>query len=113
RGATPRSDLGRALQDADRLESLGVLALFRTISTGVRMGARYFDGADPWAEERPLDDLRFTVDHFFTKILRLHETMQTAVGRAEAKRRTAVLERILDELAVELGRPRPHHRSKR
>lgn len=107
RGATPRTDLGRALQDADRLESLGVLALFRTISTGTRMGARYFDGADPWAEERPLDDLRFSVDHFFTKVLRLHETMQTEVGRAEARRRTAVIERILDDLAEELGRPRP------
>lgn len=107
RGATPRSALGRALQDADRLESLGVLAVFRTISTGTRMNARYFDGADPWAEERPLDDLRFSVDHFFTKVLRLHATMQTDAGREEARRRTAVLERILDDLAEELGRPRP------
>ncbi len=107
RGATPRSALGRALQDADRLESLGVLAVFRTISTGTRMGSRYFDGKDPWAEARPLDDLRFSVDHFFTKVLRLHATMQTDSGREEARRRTAVLERILDDLADELGRPRP------
>jgi uncharacterized protein len=113
RGATPRSALGRALQDADRLESLGVLAFFRTVSTGTRMGARYFDGADPWAEARPLDDMRFSVDHFFTKVLRLHETMQTEVGRREAQRRTAVIERILDDLGEELGRPRPAQRSKR
>lgn len=113
RGLTPTSDLGRALQDADRLESLGVLSLFRTVSTGTRMGARYFDGADPWAEARPLDDMRFSVDHFFTKVLGLHETMQTEVGRAEARRRTAVIERILDDLADELGRPRPAQRSKR
>lgn len=107
RGATPRSALGRALQDADRLESLGVLAVFRTLSTGTRMGSRYFDGQDPWAEHRPLDDMRFAVDHFFTKVLRLPATMQTDVGRREARRRAAVLERILDDLAEELGRPRP------
>lgn len=107
RGRVPESTLGRALQDADRLEALGVLGVFRTISTGTSMGARYFDPSDPWAEARPLDDLRFSVDHFFTKLLHLHETMRTERGRAEARRRTLVLERLLDDLADELGRARP------
>lgn len=107
RGAIPRTELGCALQDADRLEALGALGLFRTISTGTRMGARYFDSADPWAEARELDDLRFSIDHFFTKLLRLHETMRTEVGRAEARRRTEFLERTLEALESELGRPRP------
>ena len=106
RGHVPESALGRALQDADRLEALGVLGVFRTLSTGARMGARYFDPEDPWAEARPLDDRRFTVDHFFTKLLRLPETMQTEPGRVEARRRSRVLERLLDDLADELGRPR-------
>jgi uncharacterized protein len=71
------------------------------------MGARFFDPADPWAEERPLDDLRQTVDHFFVKLLRLPETLRTERGRAEARRRAAFMERFLDQLADELGRPRP------
>lgn len=107
RGASPRSDLGRALQDADRLEALGALGLCRTISTGTRMGGRYFEASDPWARSRPLDDRRYGVDHFFTKLLKLGETMQTKVGREEAARRTAFLERFLDQLADELGIPRP------
>ncbi len=107
RGAVPNSALGCALQDADRLEALGALGLFRTISTGARMGARYFDAQDPWARERPLDDLRFTVDHFFTKLLALPATMCTDVGRAEASARVAAMEALLDQLAMELGRPRP------
>lgn len=106
RGATPRSDLGRALQDADRLEALGVLGVFRTISTGTLMGARYFDADDPWAERRDLDDVRHSVDHFFTKLLSLPETLTTEAGRAEARRRVAFMERLLDELGHELGRPR-------
>ncbi len=105
RGAAPRSDLGRALQDADRLEALGALGLFRTISTGTRMGARYFDPSDPFADARPLDDRRFSVDHFFTKLLRLPETLTTEAGRAEARSRVAFLEEVLAQLARELGRP--------
>lgn len=107
RGAVPRSALGRALQDADRLEALGVLGVFRTISTGSRMGARYFEPHDPWAEARPLDDRRYSLDHFFTKLLRLPETLHTEVGRAEARARVATMETLLERLADELGRPRP------
>lgn len=107
RGATPRSALGRALQDADRLEALGALGLCRTLSTGARMGARYFDAADPLARSRELDDRRYSVDHFFTKLLRLPATLHTEAGRAEAARRAAYLERFLDQLADELGVARP------
>ncbi len=107
RGATPRSPLGDALQDADRLEALGALGLFRTMSCGTRMGARYFHAGDPFGADRPLDDRRYSVDHFFTKLLALAPTLRTAPGRAEAARRAAFLEAFLDQLADELGQPRP------
>lgn len=110
RGAIPRDALGDALQDADRLEALGALGLMRTISTGTRMGGGYFHPQDPWAESRALDDRAHSIDHFFTKLLRLAETLRTEAGRAEARRRAAFLEAFLDQLAEELGQPRPHHR---
>ena len=103
RGETPTSDLARALCDADRLEALGAIGLFRTISTGVRMGARYFDPDDPWARGRPLDDKAYSIDHFFTKLLRLPESFSTEAGRMEARRRTAFLQSTIEELGVELG----------
>ena len=71
RGAVPTGPLGRALQDADRLEALGAIGVFRNISTGARMGSAYFDAEDPWARSRPLDDKAYSVDHFFVKLLRL------------------------------------------
>lgn len=109
RGAVPETLLGRALQDADRLEALGVLGLFRTISTGTRMSARYFDAHDPWAEARELDDLRFSVDHFPSKLFRLPATMCTEAGRREAVRRAERMHRMLLELGEELGHEyRPH-----
>lgn len=98
----PGSDLGRALQDADRLETLGHIGILRVFSTGSRMGAAYFDRHDPWAESRPLDDKRYSFDHFQTKLFRLPNTMCTEAGRAEAQRRVERMKRFLAELSEEL-----------
>lgn len=105
RGAVPRSVLGMVLQDADRLEALGALGLMRCVSTGVRMNARFFDALDPWAERRALDDRRYSVDHFFVKLLGLPATMQTEGGRREAERRAEFLRVFLAQLASELAQP--------
>lgn len=107
RGAIPEGPLGRALQDADRLEALGVIGLFRCISTGVRMGARYFHDEDPFARARDLDDRAYSIDHFATKLLKLPDTMLTPRGRQEAERRAEVLRRALHDLAHELGEAPP------
>jgi uncharacterized protein len=103
RGATPRSALGRALQDADRLEALGAIGIIRTFVTGVRLGGRPFDSLDPFARSRELDDKAFSVDHFFVKLLGLVDTMQTNAGRDEARRRAAYMRGFLDQLGIELG----------
>jgi len=107
RGETPTSPLGEALQDADRLEALGVIGVFRTISTGSRMGAEYFHPSDPWAEDRALDDRRYSIDHFFTKLFGLAATMRTEAGRREAARRAEVMRALLEQLGTELGVPLP------
>ena len=103
RGAVPTSALGRALQDADRLEALGAIGIARTFATGQRMGARFFHPEDPFGRARALDDRAFSVDHFYKKLLGLTQTMRTARGRAEAERRTALLRDFLSALADELG----------
>jgi uncharacterized protein len=105
RGATPTTHLGRCLQDADRLEALGAIGVFRTISTGVVLGADYFHGSDPWAKNRSLDDVAHTVDHFFVKLLKLASSMCTDEGRAEAERRSRFMEVFLTQLGEELGEP--------
>lgn len=104
-GRRPRSPLGEALQDADRLEALGALGIARTFSTGVRLGARYFHADDPWATARPLDDRAFSVDHFFSKLLALPPTLCTEAGRREAARRVEILRAFLFALGEEIGVP--------
>lgn len=105
RGAVPESPLGKALQDADRLEALGVIGTFRCIATGVRFDAQFFHATDPWASHRPLDDAHYSVDHYFTKLLKLPATFHTIGGRAEAERRAGVMRALLQALALELGQP--------
>lgn len=107
RGAVPTTALGRALQDADRLDALGAIGIFRALACGARLGAALYDPDDPWAERRELDDRRFTVDHFFTKLLRLGETLQTEAGRREATRRLEPMRLFLARLGEEIGRPPP------
>jgi uncharacterized protein len=102
-GRIPRTRVGRCLQDADRLEALGALGLFRTIATGVSMGALLFDPDDPWAERRDLDDRKYTIDHFYTKLLRLPSTFRTESARQEAFSRARVLELFAAQLKHELG----------
>jgi len=105
-GRVPRTLIGKCLQDADRLEALGALGLYRTIATGVSMGSALFDVQDPFAANRALDDRKFTIDHFFTKLLKLPDTFQTASAKSEAKSRARYLEGFVDQLAHELQRSR-------
>ncbi len=107
RGAVPEEALGRALQDADRLEALGAIGLMRCVAVNTKMQGQFFDPADPWARDRQLQDRRYFVDHFFTKLLQLPETMCTKAGRVEARRRAVFLRQFLDQLAGEIGEPRP------
>lgn len=104
RGEPPVDLLGKTLQDADRLEALGAIGLYRVIATGVKMGTDLFDVNDPWAEKgRKLDDKKYSVDHFFTKLLKLPLTMQTKAGRDEAGVRVKLLIDFLEQLGNELG----------
>lgn len=102
-GVSPESDEARMFQDADRIDAMGAVGLARTFYIAGKLGSRLFDGSDPFAEHRPLDDRSFALDHFAAKILRLPETMQTRSGRQLATERTEIIRHYLDALGQELG----------
>lgn len=91
------------VQDADRMEAIGAIGLARVFYTGGKMGSRLFDANDPWAKHRELDDSRYSVDHFFCKLLTLGATMKTAPGRQLAEENTAYLQGFLAKLRDELA----------
>jgi uncharacterized protein len=98
----PRTVEAEILQDADRMETLGAIGLARIFYVGGRIGTQLFDADDPLARNRPLDDLRFSLDHFHSKILRLPERMNTAPGRAIARERIKIIESFLESLLGEI-----------
>ncbi len=101
-GIPPETLEAEILQDADRIDALGAVGLARCFAVSGMLGRQLFDPADPFAEQRPLDDGRFTIDHFETKLLRLPDTMRTATGKKLAEKRAQILRRYLNDLAAEL-----------
>lgn len=101
-GIPPRTLEAQVVQDADRLDALGAVGLGRCLMLGGAMGKPMYAPEDPFCAGRSPDDARSAVDHFFTKLLHLAGTMQTATGRAEAQRRTRFLQAFLDELRQEV-----------
>lgn len=102
-GIAPETAEARVVQDADRLDALGAVGIARCLMLGATMGRPLYDPAEPFPVRRPPDDAVSSIDHFFTKLLRLAATMTTAAGRAEAERRTEVMREYLRQLAHEIG----------
>jgi len=91
------------VQDADRLDSLGAIGIARCLLVGGRLDRPLMAADDPFCGARAPDDGRYTIDHFYAKLLKLPETMQTVAGRAEAQRRAARMRDWLDDLRREVG----------
>ena len=99
----PETLEARILQDADRMEALGALGIARTFYVAGKLSSALFDGDDPFAADRELDDARFAVDHFKKKLLGLAATMQTMAGKEVAEERTESMRRFLRDLGKEIG----------
>ena len=110
RGAAPETLEARVLYDADRLDSLGATGVMRWAMTTKRKQwpeMRTYDPGDPFAAKRVPNDKQFLLDRFFTKFLKLAETMKTATGLAMAQRRITFMGLFLQELQGDLTESMP------
>jgi uncharacterized protein len=101
-GIPPESAEAKTLQDADRLDSIGLIGVARCFYTAGRMGSALYDPADATGQERSLDDRRFALDHFYTKLLKLAGSFQTATGAQMANERDARLRQFLEGFRDEI-----------
>jgi uncharacterized protein len=104
-GIEPRTLEAKVVRDADRLDSLGAIGILRWAITGtVRRTeeTQTYHPDDPFAEWHTLDDRRYMLDHFFTKLLKLDGAMATHTGRVLARERTAFMQAYLGEFRKEL-----------
>lgn len=101
-GIPPRTLEAQVVQDADRLDALGAVGIARCLMLGAALGRPLYHAADPFCRRREPDERRYTLDHFYTKLLRLAQTMQTEPGRVEAQKRTEFIQTYLRQLAAEI-----------
>ncbi|MBS1167266.1 MAG: metal dependent phosphohydrolase [Proteobacteria bacterium] len=101
-GIEPITLEARILQDADRLDAIGMIGAARCFYVAGRLNNHLYDAGDPSAEERPLNDRRFALDHFMTKLFKLCDGFKTATGRRLAAERHARLQRFYDDLLEEI-----------
>jgi uncharacterized protein len=101
-GRIPQTLLGQLLQDADRLEALGMIGWVRMFATAGEMGSELWHAADPLAKARGLDDRAFALDHLEVKLSTLPATMCTAAGQALAQQRLQRCYQYRDDLLAEV-----------
>lgn len=90
------------VQDADRIDALGALGLARCIMYSAAQNRPLYDSVDPFAENRELDEQAFAIDHFYTKLLKLPDSIKTKNGKALANKRCTFLRLYLTTLKEEI-----------
>jgi uncharacterized protein len=94
----------KIVQDADRLDGLGAIGIARCFATAGLLKRVFYSFEDPFCDTRTPDDSQFTVDHFFKKLLKTAETMKTASGLEEGRKRVVMMKHYLSSLRLEVSR---------
>jgi uncharacterized protein len=105
RNIEPLTLEARVVRDADRLDSLGAMGIIRWAITGtLRRNAQTstYHPTDPFAEQHTPDDRAYMLDHFYSKLLKLSDTMSTKTGYLLSQRRNTFMHAFLHELRDEL-----------
>ncbi|MCW8335878.1 HD domain-containing protein [Vibrio paucivorans] len=98
----PETLEAKIVQDADRLDALGAIGIARCLQVSTNLGVGLYDVADPFCNEHEPDDRENTIDHFYTKLLKLADKMNTVSAMQEAARRTDFMKGYLSQLATEV-----------
>lgn len=102
KGLKPSCLEAAIVQDADRLDALGAIGILRCAAVNTQMKSSFYDPFDPFAESRQLDDKNFMVDHYFVKLFKLPELMNTPEAKQMAIQRVNYMQLFLDELKGEI-----------
>ncbi|WP_372368091.1 HD domain-containing protein [Candidatus Uabimicrobium sp. HlEnr_7] len=92
----------KIVQDADRIDALGAIGTVRCLVTGVALQLDLYSSNDPFCQTREANDRKYTIDHFYCKLLKLHEQMNTETGRKMAKKRSDFMKIFLAQLESEI-----------
>jgi uncharacterized protein len=99
---TPKTLEAKIVQDADRLDALGAIGITRCIQVSTSLDRELYHREDPFCQTRQADDSKYTIDHFYKKLLLIEETVHTDTAKAEANKRTLFMKAFLAQLNSEV-----------
>ncbi len=99
----PKTIEGKILQDADRLDAIGAIGIARVFAVAGSEMRQLYNTDDPFCKIHTPNDQKWTVDHFYTKLLKLEKLMNTKTGKLLAKQRTHTLKNFLNQLSKEIS----------
>jgi uncharacterized protein len=102
RGEKPQSIIAQIVQDADRLDALGAIGIVRCAVTSAKLNSSLYHFEDPLGEKRILDDKKFMLDHYFSKLFLLPELMNTASAKKIAYERVLFMKSFLTTFSKEI-----------
>jgi uncharacterized protein len=90
-GKTPNTLEGKIVQDADRLEAIGAVAIARTFAYGGKLNRRIYEEGDN----------NCSIAHFYDKLLLLKDRMYTDIGKEIAESRHVYMKGYLTQFYTE------------
>ena len=101
-GIQPTTLEAKILQDADRPDAIGAIGIARCFATCAEMKRPFYSIDDPMCRKRLPNDKDFGVDHFFSKLVRIPEHLNTATARAMAEPRIGIMRAYLAQFESEI-----------
>ncbi|MBA2875895.1 HD domain-containing protein [Thermaerobacillus caldiproteolyticus] len=100
-GKKPLTQEGMVVQDADRLDALGAIGIARTFMYAGSRGHSMYDPAIPVRETMTKEEYRYgrstALHHFYEKLLKLKDLMNTKSARKLAMERHRFMEQFLQQ----------------
>ncbi|WP_066175692.1 HD domain-containing protein [Bacillus marinisedimentorum] len=108
-GPEVRTLEGKVVQDADRLDAIGAIGIARAFTYAGAKGQPIFDPGLPPRDEMTKTEYRTgkstAVNHFYEKLLKLKDLMNTETGMKMAEERHRFMVGFLRQFYSEWGRP--------
>ena len=90
------------VQDADRLDAIGAIGIARCFATAGILKTPFYSDDDPFCDVRNADDSKFTIDHFYKKLLKIADNLKTKSGQIAGQKRIEFMKSYLAVLKTEI-----------